>query len=199
MIGIVDYGAGNLRSVQKAFDFLGIDSIFITNKRQIETVQKLVLPGVGAFGFAMERLKELNLLDDLKKWMLEGLPLLGICLGMQLLLETSDESTDVSGLSVIKGYCKKFQKLKVPQVGWNNVEVQKECVLFNDIKQNSLFYFVHSYYPVIKNNENGIAFTKYETLFPSVLNYKNTYGVQFHPEKSGEIGLKLLDNWVKLC
>lgn len=199
MIGIIDYGSGNLKSVKKAFEFLNIETKFVKDKADLRDVNKVVLPGVGAFGYAADRLKKQDLFNSIKEWILVGKSFLGICLGMQLMLEKSMESELISGFSVIPGYCDKFKLGKVPQIGWNTVNFNTDNSLFNGIEQGSYFYFVHGYYPILTYMENSIAKTDYNITFTSAIRTKNSYGVQFHPEKSGDLGLKVLENWVTLC
>ena len=199
MIAIIDYGAGNLRSVKKAFDFLDVDSHFVTRPDEILRSKKLVLPGVGAFGAAMKKLEERNLINPIREWIDSNKPFLGICLGLQLLCEKSSESPGVSGLSSISGDCRRFQSGKVPQIGWNQVSIKKKSPLFNGIKNSQYFYFLHGYYIMPSEPEVIIGETDYTITYPSVISVGRVYAVQFHPEKSGDVGLTLLKNWVELC
>lgn len=198
MIGIIDYGAGNLRSVKKAFDFLGFDSRIISNSDELENIDRVLLPGVGAFGAAVSRLTESGFKKSIKTWMEENRPFLGICLGMQMMLERSEETKESEGIGFIKGDNVKFVKGKVPQIGWNRVLCTIPNPLFEGIKDGSYFYFVHSYYVKLED-DSTIAESEYGQKYPSVLNRGRVYGVQFHPEKSGENGLKMLHNWVTKC
>ena len=201
-IVIVDYKMGNLRSVQKAFEKIGCNAIISSNPEDILNANKLVLPGVGAFKDGMKHLKELNLISILNKKVLEEkIPILGICLGMQLLSNKSYENGETKGLSWINAEVLKFefytQKLKVPHVGWNELNYQKNCSLFSNISNKSDFYFVHSYH--FKTNEDiVIATTDYGFKFISAINKNNIYAVQFHPEKSQIVGLQLIKNFVNL-
>ena len=198
MIGIIDYGAGNLRSVKKAFDFLGFKSEIISKTEELKNVDRVVLPGVGAFGAAVSKLQESGFKLAVKEWMKADKPFLGICLGMQMMLEKSEETIGSSGVGFIKGDNLKFVKGKVPQIGWNRVLFKESLPLFEGIDDGAFFYFVHSYY--VKPEDNSeIAKTEYGLSYPSVLNRGRVYGVQFHPEKSGENGLKMLNNWVTKC
>ena len=194
MIQIIDYGAGNLQSVKNALKKLGVKYEVISSPQELRADAKVIFAGVGAAGTAMASLKKSGfdkVLPKLKN------PFLGICLGMQLLFETSEED-DASCLGVLKGDVRRFPLgLTVPQIGWNKVAVN-DSVLFKNIPQGSYFYFVNSYY--CKPTEKGsLAETDYGITFCSAIQRENFYGVQFHPEKSGEIGQKILDNFVKLC
>jgi glutamine amidotransferase len=199
VIAIVDYGAGNLRSVQKAFDHLGVASQVVRSRRELESTERLVLPGVGAFGTAMEKLKTSGLLEGVEEWLSSGAPFLGICLGMQMLLEGSAESEGVAGLGFLKGSCLPFRAGKVPQIGWNQLTVQKASRLLQGIDDGSFFYFLHGYYVDPQETEVVTATTEYGVRYPSVIERENVAAVQFHPEKSGELGLRLLENWVRSC
>ncbi len=199
MIAIIDYGAGNLKSVTKAFDCLNIESKIVSDPKEINDADKIVLPGVGAFGAAMKEIREANLTDFIRNWILENRSFLGICLGMQLLLESSTESEGESGLAVFKGECLRFDQGKVPQIGWNQIQIKKKSKLLNEIENDSFFYFLHGYYIKPKNENIVLATTSYGVTYPSIIEKGNIYAVQFHPEKSGESGLKLLKNWVELC
>jgi glutamine amidotransferase len=199
MIAIIDYGAGNLKSVKKAFDFLQVQSKVISSSEEWGGFTKLVLPGVGAFGAAMEKLQAAGFVDKINCWLEENKPFLGICLGMQLLMEVSQESEQVNGLSYFKGKCLRFHQGKVPQIGWNQIQLRRQSKLLDGIEDNSFFYFLHGYY-VQPANEQGItATTNYGVTYSSMIEKGNIYAVQFHPEKSSKAGLKLLQNWAKKC
>ncbi len=196
MIAIVDYGMGNLRSVENALDFLGIQSIITSDKETILNSDGIILPGVGAFPDAIDNIKEAGLDKVLKEAVNKGKPLLGICLGMQLLFEESDEVKLSKGLGFLKGRIEKLNiDLKVPHMGWNSLNMEKESPILNGIKKGSHVYFVHSYYAV--TGEEGIlnAYADYGVKVPGVVSKGNVYGIQFHPEKSGEIGLRMLKNF----
>lgn len=199
MIAIIDYGAGNLKSVKKAFDHLGVESKIISSSREWSGFDKLVLPGVGAFGAAVERLNRAGFIELIKDWLIVDNPFLGICLGLQLLSESSTESTEIDGLGFFKGKCVSFQQGKVPQIGWNQVQVKKESNLLDGIADNSFFYFLHGYYVQLEKENIITASTEYGITYPSIVEKGNVYAVQFHPEKSGDVGLQLLKNWVKKC
>lgn len=194
MIVIVDYGMGNLRSVQKAFEYLNCEVKVSSNPREIELAPALVLPGVGAFKDCRENLERSNLVEPLLSFLNKGKPYLGICLGMQLLFSFSEEG-NVKGLSVLKGVVKRLPpKNKVPHMGWNNVFYEKDSLLFRGIKEGSSFYFVHSYY--VEPAENlTTGYTEYGFKIPAAVEKENIFGVQFHPEKSGKLGLKILENF----
>jgi len=199
MIGIVDYGAGNLHSVHKAFAYLGKDSKILERPSEIKAIERLVLPGVGSFGHAMTEIKKRNWYSPLLGWISADRPFLGICLGLQLLFESSDESPGLLGFSAIAGSCRKFEEKKVPQIGWNDIRITKGSGLFEGIESGAYFYFVHSYHVVPENKDVIWAETAYSCDYPSIVGRGRIVGVQFHPEKSGEKGLQLLKNWVERC
>jgi glutamine amidotransferase len=199
MLVIVDYGMGNLRSVEKAFKRINANPIVSSRIEDIEKATKLVLPGVGFFKSGMDRLNELGLVEVLtKKVVEEKTPILGICLGMQLFTSYSDEG-DSNGLNWIKAETKSFQleNLKVPHMGWNTLEFDSESPLFKGIEKEDAFYFVHSYYVSAENSENALCKTDYGINFDSGICQDNILGVQFHPEKSHSTGLKLLTNFIE--
>lgn len=194
MIVIIDYGLGNLGSVKNALNRVGVKSLISSLPEDIEKAAGLILPGVGAAGEGMENLKEKNLIPSLKIAVAQGKPLLGICLGMQLLMTESEEGA-VDCLNLLEGKVKRFvTKLKVPQIGWNTTTYTKSK-LMRAIPQSSYFYFVHSYFCVPNNIEVCRGTTNYGVPFCSIVQMKNIFGVQFHPEKSGENGLRLLKNF----
>ena len=201
MIAIVDYGMGNLRSVTNAFSRLGASIVVTREKGAIQKARAIVLPGVGAFGKCMENLKGFDLRDVLREEIKKGKPYLGICLGLQMLFESSEESPGVEGLSVVKGSVKRFKNdLKVPHMGWNQVEQvsMRASQIFKGIEQREHFYFVHSYYP--EPTEEVIASTTdYGHPFASSIERENIFACQFHPEKSQRVGLHLLQNFIDLC
>ena len=202
-IAIVDYNMGNLRSVKNAFGKIGYPAIIEKDAQKIDSYDKLVLPGVGAFGDAMEHLKSTGLDEALKEFAQSGKPMLGICLGMQLLFEKSYEFGEHEGLGLIPGKVVSFDKsrfdhrLKVPHMGWNELFVQKESPLFAGLPEAFYLYFVHSYHAVCED-EYVIGKTVYGYEFVSAVQKENIFGLQPHPEKSHENGLKILRNFVEL-
>ncbi len=194
MIAIVDYGSGNIQSVVNALNDLKCDYIVTSREIDICNADKIIFPGVGEASFAVKKLHKLNLFTLLR---VVKKPMLGICLGMHLLLEKSLEGNS-SCLGIIPGSTKKFDntKIKVPHMGWNKIKIINESPLFNNIKDESYFYFAHSYY--VSVNQFTIATTNYDVDISSVIEKENFYGVQFHPEKSGEVGIQLLKNFIEL-
>jgi len=199
---IIDYGMGNLRSVQKAFEFLGADAVICPDGSRIDSADLLVLPGVGEFGAAMRELDCRNLIEPLRAYAAAGRKLLGICLGMQLVMEESEESPGVRGLGVFKGTVKRFPRSReypVPQIGWNTVRyAEMNTQLFRDIPQESYFYFVHSYYVSPTDSRISAGVTDYGMKYTSILAKDNIVAAQFHPEKSQKPGLRLLKNILEM-
>ena len=200
MIAIIDYDAGNLKSVEKAFQFLGIEAKITSSPEEILAADKIILPGVGAFGDAMEKLNARGLSEVIKTAVQRKIPLLGICLGLQLLFEASEESPGVEGLSILKGKIVRIpdkEGFKVPHIGWNSLKINPESRLFAGIPEDSYVYFVHSYY--LQAEEPIVAATTdYVVNIHAAVEKEHVFACQFHPEKSGEIGLKLLENFAKL-
>ncbi|MBC2582835.1 imidazole glycerol phosphate synthase subunit HisH [Clostridium sp. DJ247] len=199
MISIIDYGMGNLRSVQKAFEFIGAEAEITGNADDILNSKGIILPGVGAFPDAMENIKKMGMDKVLEEAVNNGTPLMGICLGMQLLFEESDEVRVTEGLGFLKGKVKKFQvDLKIPHMGWNDLIIDKPCEVLKDVKEGSYVYFVHSFYAEIQ--EEGVlnAHSFYGIDTPAVVSKGNVFGLQFHPEKSGEPGMQMLKNFWEL-
>ncbi len=202
-IGIVDYNMGNLASVINAFAKVGADAIVESNPAKLQNYDKLILPGVGAFADAMEHLQERGMDTAVKEFATSGKPLLGICLGMQLLFESSEEFGKSEGLGLIEGKVVAFnenkfdQNLKVPHMGWNELFVQNNSPLFNGLDKEFYLYFVHSYHAVC-DDKYAIGKSYYGYEFISAVNKDNIYGFQPHPEKSHENGLKIIENFVKL-
>lgn len=201
MIVVVDYGMGNLRSVQKGFEKVGALAVISRDPKEIEKADRLVLPGVGAFPKCMENLTQFNLVDPVKEFVQSGRPFLGICLGLQLLFDESEEFGTHEGLKIIRGGVKEFDRnmgLKIPHMGWNQVLFRKEVPIFNGIENGSYFYFVHSFYVDPHNSEDVVGETEYGITFTCAVARDNIFAVQFHPEKSQEIGLKILRNFANL-
>ena len=195
MIAIVDYGMGNLRSVQKAFEYLGYDAAITDQSKALENASHIVLPGVGAFRDAIAALKAKDLDGMIKKEVSEGKPFLGICLGMQMLFDRSSEDGEYEGLGLIGGEVVRFDTdLKIPHIGWNTLYYNKRTALFDGIDDN-YFYFVHSYHAAKVANEDVETTCVYGYEFVASVNRANIWGVQFHPEKSGDTGLKVLKNF----
>jgi len=201
VIAIIDYEMGNCRSIVNMLYRLGINSIITRDHKKIKSADKIILPGVGSFDAAMANLKKHNLINILNQEVMEKkCPILGICLGMQILTEKSEEGK-LSGLGWISGEAKKFkanQDIKVPHMGWNYVEVNKNSKLSNGLSHDSKFYFVHSYYVNVKNNEESSMKTNYSLEFDSAIEKDNIFGVQFHPEKSQDAGLEMLHSFLSL-
>lgn len=200
MIIIVNYGMGNLRSVEKAFNRIGVKAVISSKKKDLEKADKIILPGVGNFANGIVNLKKYEILDTLNKKVLKDkTPILGICLGMQLFTDWGEEG-DTVGLGWIKGKTIRFKlnnKLKVPHMGWNTINKQKSNVLLEKINSDSSFYFVHSYYVDCRDKKDILATTTYGVEFTSMIQKDNIYGSQFHPEKSHSSGLQILKNFIE--
>ena len=192
MIAIIDYGAGNLKSVKNALDYLNVDSIITNKPEDIIKAYRLILPGDGSFGYMMKNLEKKRLVKPIKNFIKSGKPFLGICLGLQGLFEESEESPKVKGLSIFKGKVVKFRKGKVPQIGWNKIFFKQ-----NNIFKEDFMYFVNSYYVFPKDNSIIATFTDYNGNFVSAIKANNVTAMQFHPEKSGKAGIELLKRWLK--
>jgi len=192
MIAIVDYGAGNLKSVKNALDYLNVDSIITDDPKNIKKADRLILPGDGSFGYMIENLEKKDLVNPIKNFIKSGKPFLGICLGLQGLFEESEESPKVKGLSIFKGKVLKFRKGKVPQIGWNKIFPKQKNIFKEDF-----MYFVNSYYVVPKDNSITATITDYNGNFVSAIESNNITAMQFHPEKSGKAGIELLKRWLK--
>lgn len=201
-IGIINYGMGNLGSNQNALESIGADSFILGSPNMLESVDRIILPGVGAFAAAMKHLQEGHWIPALEEAVIKRQrPLLGICLGMQLLLSAGEEGGACKGLGFIEGEVKRLQlndtSLRVPHMGWNEVNYTTESSIFDDIPNRSDFYFVHSYAAVSVNDNDVIACTQYGEAFVVAVRRKNVVGVQFHPEKSSIVGRKLLQNFLE--
>ena len=196
MIAVIDYGMGNLRSVEKAFQYLGHDAKIITDAGQLADADHLVLPGDAAFGDAMRNLREGGWDQRIHDHVDTGRPFLGICVGLQLMLGGSEEMGQHTGLGLLPGKCVRFPTSeKVPQIGWNQIERQVASPLLEGVEDGSFFYFVHSYYVEAEQATDQLATTDYGIQYTSIAGRDNVYGVQFHPEKSQKIGLRLLTNF----
>lgn len=201
MIAIIDYNAGNLKSVEKALAFLGQECVITSDRKQILSADKVILPGVGAFGDAMAQLKSMELDKVIKEVAASGTPFLGICLGLQLLFESSEESPGVEGLRILDGQILKIpdqEGLKIPHIGWNSLKYPNEGRLFSGIPEDSYVYFVHSYYLKAKDPSIVRATTDYSTLIHASVEKDNIFACQFHPEKSSSVGLAILKNFTEI-
>lgn len=204
MIAVIDYGMGNLNSVQKALEIAGAKTIIASKPDDIKRCGKLVLPGVGSFGDSVKELKSRGLIGPIKDAIAEGKPFLGLCLGLQLLFERSEESPGVKGLGVLGGEVKRFRTkgLKVPHMGWNNVKGSRGeepgAGVLKNVPDNSYMYFVHSYYVKPEDKKVILTTTDYGIKFVSGVAKDNVFGLQFHPEKSQELGIRIIKNFVNL-
>jgi glutamine amidotransferase len=195
-VAIIDYGVGNLRSVEKAFAATGCDAIVSGDENVLRKAQRLVLPGVGAFAACMKALKERDLERLVLERASEGTPLLGVCVGMQMLFEESDEFGSTPGLGLLKGSVRRFgNELVVPHVGWNRIHQKHEHALFEGVEDRAFCYFVHSFYCQPRDEEVVAGETEYGQRYASVVAQGNVFGVQFHPEKSQDVGLRMLRNF----
>ena len=201
MIAIIDYDAGNLKSVEKALEFLGKECEITRDVPKIKQADKLILPGVGAFGDAMEKLHRYGLVEVIKEAAGKGTPFLGICLGLQLMFESSDEAPGVSGLGLLPGKIVAFPETKgykIPHMGWNSLAVKEGKRLFEGLPENPYVYFVHSYYLKASDENDVAAETEYITTIHASVEHENLFACQFHPEKSGDIGLQILKNFCNI-
>lgn len=201
MVAIVDYDAGNIKSVEKAVKLLGKEVSVTRDGQEILEADQVILPGVGAFGDAMEKLKQYGLDTVIRKVAGKGTPFLGICLGMQLLFDRSDEAPGVEGLGILKGEILKLPEkegYKIPHMGWNSLELQNHGRLFEGLPEQPYVYFVHSYYLKAQNEQMVKACTEYTTHIHASVEQGNVFACQFHPEKSSDVGLKILKNFLEL-
>lgn len=201
MIAIIDYDAGNIKSVEKALQKLGQEVVITRDADTILSADKVILPGVGAFGDAMANLKKYELDKVIYQVVEKNIPFLGICLGLQLLFEKSDESVGVEGLGILKGEVCKIPdngELKIPHMGWNSLHLQNDGRLFRNLKENAYVYFVHSYYLRAEEEEIVKATTEYSAHIHASVEKGNVFACQFHPEKSSDVGLAILKNFVEL-
>ncbi|MCX5687512.1 MAG: imidazole glycerol phosphate synthase subunit HisH [Candidatus Omnitrophica bacterium] len=205
MITIIDYGMGNLRSVHKAFEKFCSNVIVSSSAKDIFKSDKIILPGVGAFKVAMDELRKRDLIEPIKFSIKKGKPFLGICLGLQLLFSESEEGEKIEGLDIIEGKVKRFKKkfgLKIPHMGWNKIiakSKEQKAEILKGVNDGSYMYFVHSYYVAPKDKKVILCETDYGENFTSGVCKDNVYGFQFHPEKSQAKGLKIIENFIKLC
>jgi len=201
MIAIIDYDAGNIKSVEKAVIKLGYDCVITRDIDTLKKADKLILPGVGAFKDAMDKLNEYGLSDVIKELVLkEKKPILGICLGLQLLFDSSEENPGVKGLGILEGRIVKLPEgegRKIPHMGWNSLEFPKKSILFNKVVKGSYVYFVHSYYLEAKDPRIVAATSLYGACIQAAVEWENIYATQFHPEKSSSVGLKILNNFLE--
>ncbi len=202
MIAIADYGAGNMASVGKALAFLGENPVITGDPDEIKKADKVIVPGVGAFEDAMKKMNNLGLVKTLREYAASGRPIFGICLGLQLFFESSEESQEnVEGLGLLPGKLVKFPEkegFKIPHMGWNSLHIKEGSRLFAGIPDQSYVYFVHSYYLQAKNEEDVAATSEYIVPFHAAVESGNIFATQFHPEKSGEVGLSILKNFLNL-
>ena len=203
MIAVIDYGAGNLQSVVKALNYINCDCIITDKENDILNAEGAILPGVGSFADAMSCMKNSGADKAVLDFVKTGKPFLGICLGLQLLFDDSDESRGVQGLGLLKGSITKIPNqdntLKIPDMGWNSLDILKNDGIFKNIPQNSYVYFVHSYYLKAESENIVAARTNYGVDIDAAVQYQNIYATQFHPEKSGKIGLQILQNFVDIA
>ena len=201
MISIIDYDAGNIRSVEKALKYLGKDAVITKDRDVILSSDHVILPGVGSFGDAMNKLRSYKLDNTIYDVVEKRIPFLGICLGLQLLYESSEESSGVSGLGILKGKILRIPEaegLKIPHMGWNSLDIKESATLFKNIKENPYVYFVHSYYLRADDENEVMATTNYSVNIHASVERGNVFACQFHPEKSGSFGLGILDNFIKV-
>lgn len=201
MIAVIDYDAGNIKSVQKALEFLGEEVLVTRESKEILGAEKVILPGVGSFGDAMAKLKSFGLIPVIREVAERRMPFLGICLGLQLLFEESEESPGVKGLGLLPGKIVRIPRtegLKVPQIGWNALSYPSKGRLFQNVPEGSYVYFVHSYYLQVENKEIVKATAEYGVTVEASVEQDNIFACQFHPEKSSDVGLQILKNFLAL-
>ena len=201
MVAIIDYDAGNIKSVEKAVNALGYEAVVTRDRSSILNAEHVILPGVGAFGDAMKKLHSYGLVEVIREVAANRTPFLGICLGLQLMFESSEEAPGVEGLSLLKGRIVRFpdtEDLKIPHIGWNSLKYPNSGRLFAGIPEDSYVYFVHSYYLQAGEPEIVKATTEYGALVHASVEKENVFACQFHPEKSSEVGMKILENFLKI-
>ncbi len=203
MIAIIDYGAGNIQSVRNALKYIGCECIVTSDKNTILNCDGAILPGVGSFGDSMDNMNKYGVVETIKEFIKTEKPFLGICLGLQLLFPESEETPGVKGLDFFEGSITKIPNnngtLKIPHIGWNNIDIKKREGIFKGIEGSPYVYFVHSFYLDAKNKDIVSAQTEYGTTIDAAISYKNIHATQFHPEKSGDVGLKMLKNFAEMC
>ena len=200
MVAVIDYDAGNIKSVEKAVQYLGYDVVLTRDRDEILNADRVILPGVGAFGAAMDRIRKYSLEPVINEVVQRGIPFLGICLGLQLMFERSEEAPGVKGLSLLKGEILKIpsgEYTKIPHMGWNSLKLKNNGKLFKGVDDGAYVYFVHSYYLKADEDEIVKAETQYNTCIHASVEKDNLYACQFHPEKSSDVGLKMLKNFLE--
>ncbi len=205
MVAIIDYDAGNIKSVEKAFDYLGTETVVTRDPKEIYRADRVVLPGVGSFGDAMNKINEYGLRETINEVVSHETPFLGICLGLQLLFDSSDESENVSGLGILRGTINRIPNVdannntyKIPQIGWNSLSFPREGRLFKGISEDAYVYFVHSYYLKAADRDHVVATTDYSVTIDASVESGNVFACQFHPEKSAEVGMQILKNFLEI-
>ncbi len=201
MIAIIDYDAGNIKSVEKAMMALGQEVVITRDKETILNAEGVILPGVGAFGDAMQKLRDYDLVETIHEVVEKNIPFLGICLGLQLMFESSEETPGVDGLGLLKGKIVRIPEgegLKIPHIGWNNLRYPNAGRLYKDVPEDSYVYFVHSYYLQAKEPEIVVATTEYGVEIQASVEKGNVFACQFHPEKSSSVGMKILENFISV-
>lgn len=201
MIAIIDYDAGNIKSVEKAVQYLGEEAVITRDRDLILNSSKVILPGVGSFGDAMAKIREYNLVNTIYDVVEQKIPFLGICLGLQLLFKSSDEGEGAVGLGLLDGRIIKIPEapgIKIPHIGWNSLNIRPGTTLFDGVEPESYVYFVHSYYLQAEHEEDVAASTYYSVDIHAAVEHENIYACQFHPEKSGRVGLQILRNFIQL-
>lgn len=202
MLAVIDYGAGNLRSVLHALKHLGVEHMqLVQTPEQLKGAEKIILPGVGAFGAGMEQMRQQGLVEPVRESIADGIPYLGICVGMQMLFEVGEEMGEHAGMGVLEGRVIRFphfEDRKVPHMGWNQLHIKKESPLLSDLSEENYVYFVHSYYCAPENPDDVVASVDYGVDFTAMIQRDNIYGVQFHPEKSQKTGLQILTNFLNI-
>lgn len=202
MLAVIDYGAGNLRSVLHSLKHLGAENMqLVRTPEELEGAEKIILPGVGAFGASMQQMHKQELVEPVRQAIADGIPYLGICVGMQMLFDVGEEMGEHEGMGILAGRVVRFphfEDRKVPHMGWNQLDIKKESGLLADLSEENYAYFVHSYYCAPDNHDDIVASVDYGVDFTAIVQRDNIYGVQFHPEKSQKTGLQILTNFLNL-